>query len=465
MPSFEDAVPEPWRPIVSKESFVDALTKIVDFNNELKPKASLSVTDMVRIAASPCQHSMLYLIDQYRNNPEVPEALERVRVGIQDLPSSYEQQNPWQSSSNAELVVKMLVFFPKWCTNLPQINGSFDNGLSDIQNISWLYYHNSAGQDFVQGRNPNKPSLPLETGLKFTKDFTLQLGTFMNSPASNTYISQWVNDPTIEMFDYQKQQASDYKTWNDFFARELINDKVNQTIPSRPVTMPERDYVVVAPTDCIMNSLVQMVTIDDKFDRKSLDNPLQSNTVLDVKGTPLSMTQLLAGVDSKLQSEFVGGTGQSCVLMPNTYHHFHAPVDGTIVHASIIKANTFGYNDWPNWVPTDGNVGRPGTDFSQFQSYQRGIVIIELKYKNLNNVISTGYVAVIPVGLESVGSVVLNPEVKVGAKVKKGYTELGNFYYGGSLNILLYSKGLASSATQVRMGNQINLLNLGQPIK
>lgn len=91
-------------------------------------------------------------------------------------------------------------------------------------------------------------------------------------------------------------------------------------------------------------------------------------------------------------------------------------------------------------------------------------MIIEVKYRNLDNVVSTGYVAVIPVGLESVGSVVLNTGIKPGVKVKKGYTELGNFYYGGSLNILHYSKGLASGVTQVRMGNQINVLNLGHPI-
>ncbi len=48
-----------------------------------------------------------------------------------------------------------------------------------------------------------------------------------------------------------------------------------------------------------------------------------------------------------------------------------------------------------------------------------------------------------------------------GKVVKRGYTELGNFFYGGSLNILLYSKGLASGVVQTRMGNQINLFNVG----
>ena len=136
-------------------------------------------------------------------------------------------------------------------------------------------------------------------------------------------------------------------------------------------------------------------------------------------------------------------------------------VNGTVVYADIIKANTFGYFDWPNWVPLDGNVGRPGTDFSQFEVFQRGVIIIEVKYADLNGSELTGYVASIPVGLDSIGSVVLNPDIKPNKKVKRGYTELGNFFYGGSLDILLYSRGLAGSPVQVRMGNQINLYNVG----
>lgn len=45
-------------------------------------------------------------------------------------------------------------------------------------------------------------------------------------------------------------------------------------------------------------------------------------------------------------------------------------MDDTIKYHEIVKAGTkdawgtFGYDDWANWVPLDGNVGRPGTDFS-----------------------------------------------------------------------------------------------------
>ena len=470
-PPYDAAVPQAWQPLVSKQSYDETLAELTALNRRLLGRAALSAEQVVKAAASPCNDSVRYLAHQYLANPKVPAALKAVAAGVKDLPPAYNKTastrkapNPWRSSSDAALLTKMLVFFPKWCTSLPQINGSFDNGLDEIQTVSWLFYHNIAGQDFVQGRNPRNPGERLEAGEKFTKDFTLQLRVFMDSPASATYIAQWVNDPAIEIGDYRKQRAADYSTWNQFFARELVVDPASQTIPSRPVTMPDRDYVVVAPTDCIMNSLVQVIAPDGKPGRRLVESPLQYDTVLDVKGIPICVDQLLAGVDERYRAPFVGGSGQSCVLMPNTYHHFHAPVDGTVVHASIVKANTFGYFDWPSWVPPNGDVGRPGSDFSQFQAYQRGIVIIEVTFRNLNDVTTTGYVAVIPVGLETVGSVVLKDGIRPGAKVKKGYTELGNFFYGGSLNILLYSKGLASGVTQVRMGNQINLFQLGTPI-
>ena len=440
-------------------------------NKKLPVNIRLDKQQLSKISQSSCRNSLIYLFTQFTLDPKVKPAMDTVAKGMQFLPDAYGHTrpvaNPWKSKNGEELLTKMLISFPNWCAELPCIKGSYDNSLDSIQHFSWFYYHNSAGQDFVQGRDPNNPSEILEVGRKFTKDFTLEYGQFMDSSESAATIPEWVADPIIEIQDYQKQQAVDYENWNQFFARELIIDTETQTIPSRPVTMPQRDYVVVAPTDCVMNSLVQVLNKDGVKSQKILDNPLQENTVLNVKGIPLSMTALMRGVEDKYKEKFIGGTGQSCALMPNTYHHFHAPVDGTVVHASIIKENTYGYYDWPNWVSTTGNVGGAGTDFNQFRHYQRGIIIIELKYNNRdeNNkpIISTGYVAVIPVGLETIGSLVFKADIKVGKQLKKGYTELGNFFYGGSLNILLYSKGLAGSSIQVRMGNQINVLKRGMP--
>jgi phosphatidylserine decarboxylase len=248
--------------------------------------------------------------------------------------------------------------------------------------------------------------------------------------------------------------------------------------------MPERNYVIVSPTDCIMNPLVQVVKFDNVYQRKYIENPLQLDTVLDVKNIPISVNDLLGTVPDNIKAKFVGGSGLTCVLMPNTYHHFHSPVDGTVIHAEVVKTGTmgtpgtFGYPDFPNWVPLDGNVGRPGTDFSQFQAFQRGVIVVKVEYNNLPNEKPEkliGYVASIPVGLDSVGSVVLNTcDSKqtdhvncftVGGKVHKGKTKFGNFFFGGSLDILLFSKGMISPAVQTRMGNQIGIINIGNAPK
>ena len=100
---------------------------------------------------------------------------------------------------------------------------------------------------------------------------------------------------------------------------------------------------------------------------------------------------------------------------------------------------------------------------SQFKVFQRGIIIMETTYPSSTpNEMITGYVAQIPDGLNTIGSVTFNEDSNyIGATVTKGITRLGGFLYGGSLNILMFSKGIASPAVQTRLGNQINILHAG----
>ncbi len=470
---YAENVPEALRDLVSPEDF-DAVAGTLAEARQGAVRDPLDLELLARIAASPCGDSLADLLLDFYLEKEVPPALDLVASGMRELPPGYHAVNPWKAAEDgSELLRLMLEDFLEWCVFLPQINGSDDNGLEHIQRFAWFYYKNAAAKDFVQGRNPLDPSETLATGLEFTNAFSNQRGDFMSSAASRRCVPQWVADPRIEISDYKKQQASDYDSWNDFFAREITQPVKNGPIPSRPVTMPDRDYVVSAPTDCIMNPLVQVLMEDGAVRRRMIENPLQDDTVLDVKGIPIGLDRLLGRAPQDLKDKFVGGTGLSCVLMPNTYHHFHTPVSGTVRHAEVISKRvedgetlpegTFGYIDWPNWVPLDGNVGRPGTDFSQFEAFERGVVIIEVRYEDLDGTELVGWVASIPVGLDTIGSVVLDPDVEKGFEVTRGETRLGNFYYGGSLNIMLFSEGLASGVVQTRLGNQITLLNVGEP--
>jgi phosphatidylserine decarboxylase len=121
-----------------------------------------------------------------------------------------------------------------------------------------------------------------------------------------------------------------------------------------------------------------------------------------------------------------------------------------VIEARIVQGALLGMEDFPTFVPKNGNVGYYGADFSAFENYQRGYFIIDTgKY---------GLVAVIPVGLSTVGSVVFREKylgLTQPIPVKRG-DELGHFLYGGSLVILVFEPDKYSSAAiQVRLGNQI----------
>jgi len=323
----------------------------------------------------------------------------------------------------------------------------------------WFYYQNPAGSNFAQGRSATPPYRPL--AFNYLREFAVESGKYMDSdtPEARKRIKEWIDDPRVEISDYQRQKPEEYHSWNDFFAREITLDRSTKTIPSRPATMPERDYIIVSPTDCIMNPLVQVVKNGGDLTRKFVDNPLQLDTVLDIKYLPVSVDRLLGSAPDDLKNKFVGGTGLSCILMPNTYHHYHAPVSGTVVHAEVVTGPTFGYNDWPNLLPATHNPAYPGTDFTQFELYQHGVVIIEVTYKDYQGKDAKGYVASIPVGLDTIGSVRL--VARKGDTLTRGYSEIGYFLYGGSLDVLLFSKGLVTAAIQTRLGNRIGVIDTG----
>lgn len=467
--------------------------------------ATIARADICTDSVNTPGSALYYLKNTAFQDSLTNDYLTSALVYTADLPSYYpESKNPWAVADLDALKAKMITFFTEWCSFLPEIQGSEDNGLRYIQEFAWFYYKNLFAVRWVQGKAPASAKPPPLTGIRFLKMFNKLRGQYMRSPDSKTHIDQWIQDPRIEIDDYKKTQVAEFSSWNDFFTREIKTYKSdpNSHVLNRPVTMPvmrpeadqaylpsnvKRDYIIVSPTDCIMNSLVQQfVNKVGEVTTAFIDNPLQQNMVLDIKGFPISMSAMLEGVDADITDKFVGGTGLSCVLLPNTYHHYHSPVTGNVIHAAVLKSpvdeatyNPFGYIDWPNWVPDNGNVGRPGTDFGRFIPFQRGVIIIEVKYCDEKGAQSpgvcvgsqlTGYVASIPVGLDTIGSVELDEYITKASKsnpipVEAGRHRFGHFNYGGSLNILLFSKGLASGVVRTRLGSQIGMYSVGTPPK
>ena len=293
--------------------------------------------------------------------------------------------------------------------------------------------------DLFAFNNPfGRVTFQTSPGIDVFEMFVKERGAFMDSKASTKYISMWLKDPRSERGDYllPDPEAPDggFKSFNEFFSRSLKDQE-----QSRPQSMPKRDYIISAPTDALMNSIPT----------KIVDN----ETMIKTKGTQqLNIEQLLAG--SEYYSKFIGGTALSCILMPNTYHRYHSPVSGNVVQTKLISGALIGMEDFPEFVSKTGNAGYYGANFSPFENYQRGYFIIDTgKY---------GLVAVVSVGLSTIGSVVFEDKyltLDSPVPIKRG-DELGHFLYGGSLVILIFEPGrYGSDAIQVRLGNQIGTLS------
>lgn len=397
------------------------------FNSLIKPMVISIAVGTVSLYAvqlnpkNPCYQSIKKIDDRYHNDEVFKLLMDQSFLHMVEAPEDYMHGgNPWIGKSYKDLPP----FLEEWCEFLPKAIGSSDDGLKYIQDMDMFSYQNPFAQALFQSK----------LGTKLFNSYMKEYGHFMDTPASARYVAEWLNDARIEKEDYAlpdpKAEDGGFKSFNTFFARSFKDQQ-----KSRPQTMPDRDYVVTAPTDCIINSIPQVITDED--------------TLIATKGNQkLNLKQMLD--DSRHYKRFLGGTAVSCVLMPNTYHHYHSPIDGKIIESKIIKGALLGTDDFPSFVPKNGNVGYYGSDFNQFSTYQRGYFIGDTgKY---------GYVAMVAVGLSNIGSIVFEKKynkVDKPVPVKRG-DELGHFLYGGSLFIMFFEKGkFKSDAIRVRLGNQI----------
>lgn len=387
---------------------------------------SMAHANELTLSQSPCSGSIKAFQNTYDKDIKFKLQVDAAFKNIHQLPPEYPDGNPWIGKSQTDLTL----FLQDWCTFLPTMDKGHDNGLKYIEDFTFFYYQNPDAIKVVQQ----------DPGRKILQDFVKERGAFMDSKASTVPIANWLDDKRIEKEDYTLPDSTvadgGFKSFNEFFIRTLKDQE-----KSRPQTMPERDYVISAPTDCIINSIPQKIVSEE--------------TRIPTKGRQtLNINEMLDG--SSYAEKFIGGTALSCVLMPNTYHHYHAPVSGAVVESKIIEDPYYGYDNSPVWINT-GNVGYNGTDFSQFENFKRGYFIIDTgKY---------GHVALIPVGLNTISSIVFNHkfiDIKKPVPVTRG-DELGNFQYGGSLFIMIFEQNrYKSDAIQVRLGNQIGVFDSSQ---
>lgn len=391
----------------------------------------LMMSDIKELSVAEIKKSLISELKKLMRNPVVKAAYNEAITNVQPiLPNG--EKNQWVEK-NSDYFIK---YFEGWFDFLPTPTG----GLGKIEPFTHFYLNNKAAFYFLNDFKSKALGKEYTTEIyNWTVKFIIGRGKFMDTASRETtkIIDEWKALPSTRIGDFLAPDGSTkFNTFNEFFTR-ILNPKKNP----RPISDPNDDSVLTAPADAELNFIESELTLTTK---------------LDVKTRQINVIDLLAGSD--YARHFEGGTAVSCVLMPNSYHRYHSPVNGKIVESEEVPGIYNGIMDGEDWF-NKGNIGESTTDFSIFEDFHRAYYIIETK--------GHGYVAMIPVGLNTISSLSfysLSPKqstlVPKGAKpvpVKKG-TELGHFAYGGSLNILLFQPKVLDSLS-VLMGQRIGSLN------
>ncbi|MDG3084688.1 archaetidylserine decarboxylase [Vibrio hannami] len=224
-------------------------------------------------------------------------------------------------------------------------------------------------------------------------------------------IKLFIKQYKINMSEALHSDPAYFKTFNDFFVRELKEG-------ARPIN--EDEQTIVHPADA----------------RTSQFGPIKDGRIIQAKNHDFSAQELLGG-DAELYKEFEDGDFATLYLSPSDYHRVHMPCDGTLRQMIYIPGELYSVNPL-----TAENV--PGL----FAKNERVVCIFDTEF---------GPVAHILVGATIVGSIeviwsgTITPprgntvyrwdypaEGSKAVKLKKG-EEMGRFKLGSTV-INLFAK-------------------------
>lgn len=281
------------------------------------------------------------------------------------------------------------------------------------QGVDYIWFLFDQPLEELEGKGYYYPTLQYHEPIaSWCYDYAENWGKFLSSEESwnDEYYERIKNDPSMNMQYGWYGDTNQWKTFNEWFARYLVDPSV------RPIS----DAEVVAPADSTPQGIWQ---IDEN------SNLIQKGGV-NIKAANFTSIPQLLGLDSKYCDSFSGGTLTHTFLDVNDYHRYHFPVSGKVVEVNKIKGNNAagGVTIWDKekhkYTLID-NV--PGWQMIE----TRDCVIIDTE--------EYGLVAILPIGMSQICSCNFEDSVKVGAEVKKG-DPMGYFLFGGSDIVMVFQK-------------------------
>lgn len=275
------------------------------------------------------------------------------------------------------------------------------------QNIGYFY--------FLLGDLQYEPRIS-----QWLKNYNIAWGEWLSSPESwnEDYYQLALSDPLFELATDRYESPDNWHSWNDFFARRL----------RKVVSFQSSVVSFIAPCD-----------------GEILSAPVKTATIA-------NWLELLG--DSVYREAFAGGETMHIVLDVFDYHRFHMPCDGTILECITIQGIHAGGGEiiWDE-AETRYRYKQCGvTDFQMLET--RGVLIVRTP--------AYGKIAIVPVGVQQVSSVVWTHPALTSQKsiidnrISQG-EELGKFLFGGSDVVLFFEPGRTPhiTAQNIKVGDPI----------
>ncbi len=327
--------------------------------------------------------------------------------------------NPDTVSNPAQSLVMYFAFISKVETSMPwtyiqnsKINSTFEQ---ISQSLSYFYFVIDQPLSELEGKDLYHNSIQYyEPFAKWLTRFNKSWQKHLESEKSwnKDYYELLAKDPAFGLRKGWYEEPSNWKTFNQFFARYL------SSVSARPIASPNDNSVVVSYADAVPQGVWAIDSNSTIVEKEGVT----------VKSANIKNITKLLGENSQYNNAFKNGTFIHSFLNVNDYHRFHFAMGGTIKEVRIIQSTNpiGGVITWNN-SENRYDFNPSSVDWQMLET--RGCVILETE--------DYGLVALLPIGMAAVGSVNFEKKIKVGEKVKKG-DMLGYFLFGGSDFIMIF---------------------------
>ena len=260
------------------------------------------------------------------------------------------------------------------------------------------------------------------------------LSRISNRKIKDFFIIKFISFYEIDIEDVKKEVPKDFKTFNDFFIRELYDE-------ARPI-MDNKD-IIISPVDGFVSSA----------------GKIQQNKIFQAKKFDYSLDDLIA-TDLEQAETYINGQYVTIYLAPFNYHRVHAPLDGQLLAARYIPGDLFSVNQ-ATVDRVNGIFRRNERLVMHFRTDYGPIVLVFVGALNVGSISTPWTGEILPRKKGIVEALDLS---NYKSNIKKG--DLLGWFNMGSTVILLLPKNFCKlnenllKGNSLKMGMEIGNLNL-----